>query len=339
MSPCPTAIELIDSPSIGRWVMPARCSCLASPGLASFENALRDVSGKDITVPYWDWTDPASVGSVFTTDFMAATATRRGLCRDDRSLPPRDGKLVVNNHGLQWDTSATRYLARHFGGFPGSRTPTAQDVEDVRRHDVRRFPVRREQRPETKLRNALEGWNEPVGFGDVDVRVRRRDRRRPARGSEAAQHRPHLGRGDHRPLPEGIQVLGTMTVPLASPNDLVFFLHHANIDRLWAQWQGVNGVHTYEPVSGHEFNNVDDVIHPFDQAGIISTPADVADIQHLGYRYEEPAAEQSFSRAGATRDDTAAGSLEPMRSQSPLFCRIRSCVRATISFRPGETDG
>jgi tyrosinase len=29
--------------------------------LRRFENALRDVSGKAITVPYWDWTDPESV--------------------------------------------------------------------------------------------------------------------------------------------------------------------------------------------------------------------------------------------------------------------------------------
>src|SRR5262249_23259254 len=29
-----------------------------------FENALRDVSHKDITVPYWDWTDPESTQAV-----------------------------------------------------------------------------------------------------------------------------------------------------------------------------------------------------------------------------------------------------------------------------------
>ena len=152
--------------------------------------------------------------------------------------------------------------------------------------------------PKRSFRNALEGWNEPVGFSTSMCAPDGVIGGVPLAGLKL-HNIVHVWVGGIIGLsPEGIRVFGTMTVPLASPNDPVFFLHHANIDRLWAQWQGVNGVHTYEPVSGHEFNNVDDVIHPFDQAGIISTPADVADIQHLGYRYEEPAAEQSFSRAG-----------------------------------------
>ena len=36
---------------------------------------------------------------------------------------------------------------------------------------------------------------------------------------------------------------GTMIVS-TSPNDPVFFLHHANVDRLWAAWQARS---TYEP--------------------------------------------------------------------------------------------
>src|SRR5262249_21453997 len=30
---------------------------------------------------------------------------------------------------------------------------------------------------------------------------------------------------------------GTMQDPMVSPKDPIFWLHHANIDRIWAQWQ------------------------------------------------------------------------------------------------------
>ncbi len=32
-----------------------------------------------------------------------------------------------------------------------------------------------------------------------------------------------------------------------SPDDPVFYLHHANVDRIWAQWQGINGIENYTP--------------------------------------------------------------------------------------------
>jgi hypothetical protein len=38
-----------------------------------------------------------------------------------------------------------------------------------------------------------------------------------------------------------VYVGGSMNT-MASPNDPVFFLHHANVDRLWESWQQVNGV-------------------------------------------------------------------------------------------------
>ena len=35
-----------------------------------------------------------------------------------------------------------------------------------------------------------------------------------------------------------------------SPNDPIFFLHHANIDRIWAAWQSVRGYDVYQPSAG-----------------------------------------------------------------------------------------
>jgi hypothetical protein len=33
---------------------------------------------------------------------------------------------------------------------------------------------------------------------------------------------------------------GTMQDPMAAPQDPVFWLHHANVDRIWTQWQAMN---------------------------------------------------------------------------------------------------
>ena len=35
-----------------------------------------------------------------------------------------------------------------------------------------------------------------------------------------------------------------------SPNDPVFFLHHCNVDRLWAQWWSDNPKRPYLPADG-----------------------------------------------------------------------------------------
>lgn len=49
------------------------------------------------------------------------------------------------------------------------------------------------------------------------------------------------------------------------------------------QWQATHGVNNYEPISGYEHNNVDDVMQPFDDADVKARPVDVADIAVLGY--------------------------------------------------------
>jgi hypothetical protein len=84
----------------------------------------------------------------------------------------------------------------------------------------------------------------------------------------------------------GTRVMGTMANVTSSPNDPVFFLHHSMIDRIWASWQARHGVDSYLPRSGFDHNNVDDLMHPYDESGIRVTPTDVADIRELGYRYD-----------------------------------------------------
>lgn len=60
----------------------------------------------------------------------------------------------------------------------------------------------------------------------------------------------------------------------ASPNDPVFWLHHAFIDRLWAQWQARHPSSAYLPAARtRNVVSVDDVMRPWNDV----TPADMMD--------------------------------------------------------------
>lgn len=78
--------------------------------------------------------------------------------------------------------------------------------------------------------------------------------------------------------------IGGSMYPMSSPNDPVFFLHHCNIDRLWAQWQAAHPAESYQPVTGGPMgHNLNDPMEPW---GAPTTVASVLNHQALGYRYD-----------------------------------------------------
>ncbi len=79
---------------------------------------------------------------------------------------------------------------------------------------------------------------------------------------------------------------GTMTLN-TSPNDPVFWLHHANVDRLWDRWQQIHGAR-YLPVEAPGLprgQNLRQPMWPWRQSGLMVTPADVQDARAMGYAY------------------------------------------------------
>ncbi len=278
--------------------------------LLHFETALREVSGKPVTVPYWDWTDPASTAVVFAEDFMGGD----GDPSDEFAVttgPFRKGRWTLRVHptGLEWSASATTYLTRHFGSLPAFMSlPTAEDVTFVLarpRYDVTPYDAGSD--PNLSFRNALEGFWRDAGPAKVPTgsasMVCGPDGVMMAASGESTHNRVHgwVG-GLLGTTPEEIR-LGTMFLP-TSPNDPIFFLHHSNIDRLWAEWQQANGVDSYEPAScdkgsleiGCGANSRTDRMHPPFEA----TPNDVADMRALGYRYETIAADSPAARRAAS---------------------------------------
>jgi Common central domain of tyrosinase len=125
----------------------------------------------------------------------------------------------------------------------------------------------------------------------------------------------------------------------ASTNDPVFWLHHANVDRIWDMWQQKHGVDTYVPLDGYPANSANDVMMPFDQSGISVTPAMVADNRKFGVCFEEsgPPSSQPTPGTGGSGGDTpsagaggggpamgGAGAVAPPPSDgpAPTFTRL-----------------
>ena len=124
--------------------------------------------------------------------------------------------------------------------------------------------------------------------------------------------------GVGRPAP-----LGTMASLASSIYDPVFWLIHANVDRLWAEWQqnGHAGSDYYPDRGGHYGENLGDRMWPWDggestpgdrgtgdllsllptvPSSDIVTPANTLDLSNYGYIYDTftSADSKSSSRIG-----------------------------------------
>jgi tyrosinase len=215
--------------------------------LLQFEQALQTVDSS-VTIPYWDFTvDNLPTSSIWSKDFMGGN----GDVNDDNIVktgPFRQGQWTL----VLGDSTALR---RDFGDLVPT-LPTADDVQaafGASNYDVSPFDVG--SPIDQSFRNNLEGFNHPSGEAELHNRV-------------------HLW------------IAGSMAIDY-SPNDPVFWMLHANIDRLWAQWQAANPDDQYDPESGAvDGQNLYDTMSPF---GV--TPASVLDHFALGYRYDTESAD------------------------------------------------
>jgi Common central domain of tyrosinase len=89
--------------------------------------------------------------------------------------------------------------------------------------------------------------------------------------------------------------VGGSMMAMSSPNDPAFWLHHCNIDRLWAEWQHAHPDAPYVPptgtsgvVRGHA---LDDPMPPWNNEQRPPTPASVINYPRTGFAYDtSPAA-------------------------------------------------
>ena len=197
--------------------------------LRRYERALQQVD-PEVTVPYWDWADPSGTENVvFQDDFMG---------------PIGDGtaEATVQTGHFLLDAGWSIRPELHIRGFPSASRRNGRGLM-------------RRGRPFADL---------PVK--DIDVK-------RALDQTVYTDFRPQLegavavNPGERR-LHNYIHVwVGGSMVMMTSPNDPIFFMHHANIDRIWAQWQmdGHEGADHYAVGGGRPYgHNIDDKMWPWD---------------------------------------------------------------------------
>lgn len=259
-----------------------------------FESALKEVSGKDIAIPYWDWSDPGSVDVVFAPDFMGGNgdpaqgyAVTTGPFQKDsfvvRIFDTGDIDSIFDDANT--DPNPVPYLVRGFTIFKDSSVvlPSAAEIANtlsISTYDS--SPWDSSVDTAISFRNSLEGWRGTAGEecddGIMDVIPT------PLRRSQM-HNVVHIWVGGVIPY-NGGYIAGNMTQS-SSPNDPCFWIHHANIDRLWSGWMKRHGK-TYVPTTGGPHgSNLNDVMEPFSfKTNGKNTPASVLDESALNYKYD-----------------------------------------------------
>ncbi|MFT6338334.1 MAG: tyrosinase [Saprospiraceae bacterium] len=286
--------------------------------LILYEDALSDVSGKDIALPYWDWTDQASTDATFSTALMGGT----GDPTDEYAL--NDGPFRKDNWQVNLFTISANYiglnphpwLVRNFaatisgsGKYPGYPVslPTTADIDNclsITTYDMAPWDCSSETEPNTSFRFCLEGFTDEycpgqqathnighdwiAGFFEIPVMN--------IEMIPVSAYNSFCNEYMLDTVPNNVRV-GSMEPLDVSPNDPAFFMHHCNVDKLYADWQEIgDNFNVYEPVSGEaQGYNLTDQMYPYNipewenipqMMAHGNTPSSMIDYKTLGYKYE-----------------------------------------------------
>lgn len=267
-----------------------------------FEQALRAVD-RNVTLPYWDWTDPKAIDVIFRDDFLGPNGQGQTISIPDRgnftggsvkssAFSAANGWVLEPDLNIDPDTekSLGNLLVRFLLVPPANDYPLPKaDIDRVLA--LNNYSL---------FRNALEGFISVDSDGNITT------------GGFIHNYIHGLVGGvklDSSNNEISFQALGTMSNIPSSPYDPVFWLHHANVDRLWAEWQdnGHQGSNFY-PAQGQLYgHNLNDLMWPWDGdtsvplttklGNLLSKlpmiapndlvrPIDVLDYKKLGYTYD-----------------------------------------------------
>jgi len=265
-----------------------------------------------VSVPYWDWTvDNQKDSYVWQADFMGGDGDpNQGYVVT--TGPFRKGKWTIEVFDYN-DPTKNPSIIRYLGGSQMSPTlSTPAEVEAALSVSTYDAPPWNTLSPIAQsFRNTLEGWRDCVTetcdpvvgmsptctgphplHNGVHLWVAGEFAFNHEVATEQkfnAQLRKEEATPGAKPLPQNPEtsatILGTMAAN-SSNSDPVFYLVHANIDRLWNEWQRRHGPH-YLPVSGGPFGqNLHDAMWPYNMIGLTISPAMVLDSRALGYMYD-----------------------------------------------------
>ncbi len=243
--------------------------------LLDFEQELAEVAGHPIAIPYWDWTDDASTAAVFSDDFMG----NLGVESDGYAVttgPFRAGEWEVSVRGIAaGDIDLPDHLVRATGTIDDAlELPSTEEVTQALLRDTYdAAPWTSAADPNVSFRQYIDGGDatgltcDSGEISFVDVKP----------GSLRLHSTVHLWVGG-----QADGAMGSLADTATSPNDPVFWLHHANIDRILEAWWIAHD-YEYLPVSGGPHgNNIDDQLYPYTY-----TNGDMAvSTVSLGYAYD-----------------------------------------------------
>ena len=228
--------------------------------LWEFETALLAVEPTLPGLPYWRWEKATTLNGGAPQKSKLWSAAYLGTDGD-----PANGDRVLNGPFANWNAliynsatggfvvRSTPGLVRRLGRDPaGMKTlPTDASVTDVMSYTD--YDVAPWGQSTSSFRSRLEGWN----------------------GGPRMHNQVHRWVG-------GDMLVGT------SPNDPVFWLNHANVDRLWWTWQtATTPIRGYQPTAatGPVGQRSTDLMKFL--GSTTWTPAQVLDIggARLGYQY------------------------------------------------------
>ncbi len=252
--------------------------------LSRFEKALQSVN-PNVTIPYWDWTDPRSVDVIFQPDFLGTNGSGEPVEIPGTGIILEGGPVQSGNFSNAdgWNvipelhsfiataetlgTSVIRYLAPD-SNPPGFRLPL-DEAEADRILESESYDI---------FRPFVEGEIIVDENGDEQICIE----------FPCTHNLVHGLVGGTILTPSDpnipIRTLGTMSNTPGSPNDPLFFLLHSNVDRLWAEWQNDNrqGSEFYsEPGTEPYGHNINDRMWPWD--GGDSIPGSVGSIDIKPY--------------------------------------------------------
>jgi tyrosinase len=264
--------------------------------LRQLEQELQEINPA-VTIPYWDWTSRAAADFPLVASFLGGT----GDSWDDYQVPTSNafGNEERWPITVKVDNFEPDRLRREFDPTMISALPTASNVNTaLSRSTYDTSPWNTSS--QRSFRNTLEGW---------------------------------VGPGLHNAVHTWVG--GTMS-QMTSPNDPVFFLHHANCDRLWRRWQRTYPRSPYVPgdtasssLRGHRLH---DPMKPWE--GLV-TPASALDMLAMGYKYDDEPVWQAPSPGSFHLKDWKMPELPPGFKWPPAYGPLQS--DETVSTSESET--
>lgn len=222
--------------------------------ILEFERKLQSVDSS-VTLPYWDWTrDNAKTSSIWASDFLGGDGRQ-----SDGQVMTGPFAYVNGNWPITVGVTDEKYLTRQFGRPDRPiGLPTKADLDKATAESVYDTSPWNSTSTTKGFRNKIEGWTVSETQGGF------------------LHNRVHQWVGGH------------MT-GATSPNDPVFWLHHAFIDLIWLRWQRKYPKAGYLPArplaaSDPQHGRVVSLNEPMPPWN--TKPSEVMNLQNI-YRYEE----------------------------------------------------